>query len=191
MRKTRATSRTMRKFGGKVANPLRPLGIADDTPAANTLAARQTCDGNETASSAVVRGDVNWCRAKLLHVLAQANHQGVLAEVIDELLDDAGETSAKMTEALRQTGWVAQEPPEELKRLPRHAIRYLRRLLRVTPGTRLQQGWYEIPKTSNFAKRDEALYRRVEAAAIAAGFVRYDSGHGWVTEIGHRWAATE
>lgn len=48
-----------------------------------TLAARQ-----EIASDLIAKREFRWCRARLMHALAGAHAQGVLDEVLTELLPD-------------------------------------------------------------------------------------------------------
>ena len=48
-----------------------------------------------------------WCRARLLHALSGAAKQGVLDEVVDELLEDDGdEVKERLVNALVRTGWL-------------------------------------------------------------------------------------
>lgn len=71
---------------------------------------------NETATHLIVEHRFEWCRAKLLHALAGAMEQGVLDEVIDELLDgdavedavtvDEDRTVNRLKRALSRTRWV-------------------------------------------------------------------------------------
>ena len=61
---------------------------------------------NEQATDALVSGHIHWCRAKLLHALAGAAAQGVLGEVVDELLPEAEDLGERLVAALRDTGWL-------------------------------------------------------------------------------------
>jgi hypothetical protein len=62
---------------------------------------------NETVAGALASDQVNWCRARLLHALAGAAKQGVLAEVVQELLpDDGGEITHRLIDSLKATGWM-------------------------------------------------------------------------------------
>lgn len=60
---------------------------------------------SERATEAIVRREVQWCRAKLLHALAGADAQGVLADVLGELLPDEEGLAERMASALAATGW--------------------------------------------------------------------------------------
>jgi len=73
-----------------------------------------TLDNNELVTEAIVGGNVLWCRAKLLHAFAHASRQGVLDEVIDELMDDGGITRDRLTKALNDSGWITPTPGREV-----------------------------------------------------------------------------
>ena len=70
----------------------------------------------EAATHLIVEHRFKWCRAKLLHALAGAMEQGVLDEVIEELLDgdvvedavvfDEDRTVNRLKRALSRTRWV-------------------------------------------------------------------------------------
>ncbi len=62
---------------------------------------------HEAVVDAIVQGRVTWCRARLLHALAGEAKQGVLREVLDELVDDGSRISDAVADALRQGGWLA------------------------------------------------------------------------------------
>jgi hypothetical protein len=54
-----------------------------------------TLEQHELACELLSSRQFNWCRARLLHALAGAAAQGVLDEVIHELLDDAPDVDAE------------------------------------------------------------------------------------------------
>lgn len=66
-------------------------------------------------------GTFQWCRARLLHAIAGAARQGVLQEVLEELIegetygpfDDSTAVLEAMLSHLRSTGWLSSEesPP--------------------------------------------------------------------------------
>lgn len=66
----------------------------------------------ERAVEVVASHEFPWCRARLLHALAGAAEQGVLAEVMDELLGDRARPitgraiTARLIDALCATGWM-------------------------------------------------------------------------------------
>jgi hypothetical protein len=72
---------------------------------------RLSLDLNNTFAEALTSQRLSWCRAKLLHALAGAASQGVLHEVLDELLDDAGVTEDRILRAMADTGWLPPQPP--------------------------------------------------------------------------------
>ena len=61
---------------------------------------------NEAATAAITGGQVLWCRAKLLHALADAARQGVLAEVLGELLPEEDSLPERVVRALGESGWL-------------------------------------------------------------------------------------
>lgn len=69
---------------------------------------------NEAFAEALRLRTVNWCRARLLHAFAGAAEQGVLREVLDELLDegsgpeDGFEVHERIVRSLKATGWLAE-----------------------------------------------------------------------------------
>jgi hypothetical protein len=66
-----------------------------------------TPDEHDLVGEQLAAHAVRWCRARLLHALAGAAEQGILAEVLDELLDGDGErVNAAITAALGRTGWI-------------------------------------------------------------------------------------
>lgn len=75
------------------SKPVKSLGIDPD---------------QDTAFIAMlVNPSTKWCRARLLHALANAAKQGVLDEVIDELLDDdESAVKERLHDALALTGWI-------------------------------------------------------------------------------------
>jgi hypothetical protein len=64
---------------------------------------------NEAATSAIVGGKVRWCRAKILHVLAGAATQGVLDEVLGELVSEHSDLTERVVAALRESGWLPEK----------------------------------------------------------------------------------
>jgi hypothetical protein len=74
-------------------------------------------DENEKASALIVAHDFKWCRARLLHALAGADEQGILEEVLEELLppgkgrgemdgfETGGDIAAAISVALTANGW--------------------------------------------------------------------------------------
>lgn len=77
------------------------------TEAARDLPDQSSLELNEVVASAVANDRVHWCRARLLHALAGAGKQGVLEEVVQELLPDDGETVAeRIIDSLRASGWM-------------------------------------------------------------------------------------
>lgn len=72
--------------------------------------ASRTVDEVERANALIVSHRMPWCRARLLHALGAAEEQGVLDEVLRELLDDsannnASSVSASVRNALRRHRW--------------------------------------------------------------------------------------
>lgn len=70
---------------------------------------RPGIDSDQDAAFAemLVNPAARWCRARLLHALANAAKQGVLDEVIDELLDDdESAVKERLYDALARTGWI-------------------------------------------------------------------------------------
>jgi hypothetical protein len=64
----------------------------------------------ESASDMICTHQFNWCRARLLHALAGAHEQGVLHEVLDELLsdtdDDHREAATYSIKSFLRSGWT-------------------------------------------------------------------------------------
>ena len=68
----------------------------------------------ETTSNAICQHRFVWCRARLLHALAGAAEQGVLLDVLDELLgdhQDADEVGYAFKRALLKSGWMKDGKP--------------------------------------------------------------------------------
>jgi hypothetical protein len=71
------------------------------------LSAPVSVELNDIVSTALAGDQINWCRARLLHALAAAAKQGVLAEVVQELLPHDGDTiMERLIESLTETGWI-------------------------------------------------------------------------------------
>jgi hypothetical protein len=69
-------------------------------------------DINEIVVEALVAHRVNWCRARFLHALVTAGEQGVLEEVLAELLPaEADEILEKFRAALVASGWHEASHP--------------------------------------------------------------------------------
>ena len=76
-----------------------------------------------TSNEAIVRAlelrQVSWCRARLLHAFAGAAAQGVLQEVLEELLDegssadDGFEIHERIVRSLKATGWLQESQVPE------------------------------------------------------------------------------
>lgn len=70
---------------------------------------------NELFASALRLRQIEWCRARLLHAFAGAARQGVLLEVLEELLDedsgpeDGFEIHERVVRALKATGWLSEQ----------------------------------------------------------------------------------
>lgn len=65
----------------------------------------------DAVSAAICERRFSWCRARLLHALAGAADQGVLLEVLRELLPETGATfHAMFTATLTATGWMKGKP---------------------------------------------------------------------------------
>lgn len=63
----------------------------------------------EAVTDSIVTGKFRWCRARLLHALARADEQGVLGEVLDELLEGEDAAVAERVRArLRERGWTKE-----------------------------------------------------------------------------------
>lgn len=68
----------------------------------------------ERAAELIVSRRFPWCRARLIHALAGALEEGVLEEVLGELLEDTELTEsivASLREALRRGGWITPPSP--------------------------------------------------------------------------------
>lgn len=71
-----------------------------------------TPEEQDAIADAIRDGRYYWCRARLLAALAQAEKQGVLKIVIDELIDagasDGGteDVHEKVRDALYRSGWL-------------------------------------------------------------------------------------
>ena len=89
-------------MSGREGRELRPRGVV-------RLRGNRLLRTNEEATSAIVAGHVRWCRAKVLHALAGAASQGVLEEVLSELVPEDESLPARVVRALRETGWMARE----------------------------------------------------------------------------------
>lgn len=63
---------------------------------------------NEIATTRIVSHEYPWCRARLLHALGGAAEQGILDDVIHEVLDERwqDEVLEEMLRALECTGWL-------------------------------------------------------------------------------------
>lgn len=73
-----------------------------------------TTQMDETFADYLANPQMKWCRARLLNAFANAAKQGVLDEVIDELLDDDdGETKERLLAALVRSGWI-KSPDDRL-----------------------------------------------------------------------------
>jgi hypothetical protein len=59
----------------------------------------------ETINRAIVEHAFPWCRARLLHALGAAEEQGILEDVLSELLGDDAEID-HVRKHLRRHGWV-------------------------------------------------------------------------------------
>jgi hypothetical protein len=71
------------------------------------LPSRGALELNEVVSMALANDRVHWCRARLLHALAGAAKQGVLDEVLNEILPDDGDAIAqRIVESLKASGWM-------------------------------------------------------------------------------------
>lgn len=66
-----------------------------------------TREEQESVSAAICEHRFEWCRARLLHGLAGAAEQGVLLEVLNELLPETGDVfHAMFVATLTATGWM-------------------------------------------------------------------------------------
>ena len=62
----------------------------------------------EDTNAMLVAHAFPWCRARLLHALGAAEEQGILADVLSEILGDSGDVR-HIREHLRRHGWTKPE----------------------------------------------------------------------------------
>jgi hypothetical protein len=66
-----------------------------------------TPEEQDSVSAAICERRFSWCRSRLLHALAGAAEQGVLLEVLKELLPETGDVfHAMFVSTLTATGWM-------------------------------------------------------------------------------------
>lgn len=71
-----------------------------------------TREEQQSVSAAICERRFEWCRARLLHALAGAAEQGVLLEVLKELLPETGDVfHAMFVTTLTATGWMKGKEP--------------------------------------------------------------------------------
>lgn len=70
----------------------------------------------EIATDLITKRKFKWCRARLMHALAGAHAQGVLHEVLTELLPDGDYSPETLADDLASWlhfhGWEHGEPPD-------------------------------------------------------------------------------
>jgi hypothetical protein len=90
--------------GHELASGKLDLNLLGSTP---TEVEASRLELNEVVAGALANDRVHWCHARLLHALAGAARQGILVEVVQELLPDDGDgISARLVEALKASGWI-------------------------------------------------------------------------------------
>jgi len=63
-------------------------------------------DRVQAANELIVAHTFPWCRARLLHALGAAEEQGVLEDVLGELLRHGSPEIDSLRDALRRHGWA-------------------------------------------------------------------------------------
>ena len=99
--KKQPTAKTTFRVCGDCPHRNDPLACDRDACPTRTVSLKRV----EAMSAMIAAHAFPWCRARLLHALGAAEEQGVLEDVLSEILGDEAEVS-HVRQHLRRHGWA-------------------------------------------------------------------------------------